>query len=579
MPGYNFYSFMDELAEQAELLSLNVAVDQQALVLLSSSGDVLLRAEEHRRLARAAAKAGMHKVGEENFVIASRLLSSAPKTEVTENYRAESEIELAQLDTQQNSLDIAAARLGRVDPQVARISNRYVTSEYYEALGDLRIAEGQLREAETAFSTAIRATEQELGSLRSEQDRISWARQASPAYDRMVELKLAQRDPLTALSVLEMYRGASIRGVSPGAPIAQTTSAAPLQTREPWMDPPGAIADIIKRSTAVRVTLLVYAALPHGLVVWISDERGFEAREIRSDVAPFLTISRYFTDICRKPSSQLSTVQDVSRQLYELLITPLSDRLEAGRPLLIETDGALGEIPFQALMDASNHYLIEHHPVIYIPSILYIAHRDEPETFRPPVRALVLGNNASSIGLSPLPDAEQEARDVAQRLPNPHLLIGSQATLSAVEAELPRANLFHFAGHAIRGKASGLRLAGDGAQGFDVLSSSELQGINLANLRLAVLSACATGNGEEGGAADWESLARGFLAAGVPHVIASRWDVDSSSSRTLMRAFYEDLLSGDSVGQSLATAELLLMHNPQTAHPFYWAAFDLFGGN
>jgi CHAT domain-containing protein len=76
---------------------------------------------------------------------------------------------------------------------------------------------------------------------------------------------------------------------------------------------------------------------------------------------------------------------------------------------------------------------------------------------------------------------------------------------------------------------------------------------------------------------DSDSLALVFLAKGVPHVIASRWNVDSSSTVLLMEVFYEKLLAGASVPQALASAEAALRQ--RAPHPYYWAAFDAFGQN
>ena len=76
---------------------------------------------------------------------------------------------------------------------------------------------------------------------------------------------------------------------------------------------------------------------------------------------------------------------------------------------------------------------------------------------------------------------------------------------------------------------------------------------------------------------DFDSLARVFLSRGVPHVIASRWNVDSNSTVLLMEEFYERLLAGSTVPQALAFAEAALRQ--RAPHPYYWAAFDAFGQN
>jgi CHAT domain-containing protein len=72
-------------------------------------------------------------------------------------------------------------------------------------------------------------------------------------------------------------------------------------------------------------------------------------------------------------------------------------------------------------------------------------------------------------------------------------------------------------------------------------------------------------------------LARAILAQGVPHVLATRWNVDSAASETLMISFYDSLLAGASPPRALAAAEAVLRLTEP--HPYYWAGFDAFGQN
>jgi CHAT domain-containing protein len=94
---------------------------------------------------------------------------------------------------------------------------------------------------------------------------------------------------------------------------------------------------------------------------------------------------------------------------------------------------------------------------------------------------------------------------------------------------------------------------------------------------LAVLSACATGTGLGPGASGTENLTDAMLEAGVPDVIASRWNVDSEATRQLMDFFYRQLLSGHDVARSLRAAQMELAAQPRMAHPYYWAAFGVQG--
>lgn len=67
------------------------------------------------------------------------------------------------------------------------------------------------------------------------------------------------------------------------------------------------------------------------------------------------------------------------------------------------------------------------------------------------------------------------------------------------------------------------------------------------------------------------------MASGIPTIIASSWEVDSGVTARLMDQFYEQMLKGYSVSESLRKAAMLIRNEPQFAHPFYWAAFSTFG--
>jgi CHAT domain-containing protein len=109
-----------------------------------------------------------------------------------------------------------------------------------------------------------------------------------------------------------------------------------------------------------------------------------------------------------------------------------------------------------------------------------------------------------------------------------------------------------------------------------LLMADKLRAVDIKKLKLAVLSACGTANTDQGLAGPG-NLVRAFLSAGVPHVVASKWRVDSQVTSELMTDFYSGLVSGKSVPEALRIAEARVRSHPETAHPYYWAAFASFG--
>jgi len=106
---------------------------------------------------------------------------------------------------------------------------------------------------------------------------------------------------------------------------------------------------------------------------------------------------------------------------------------------------------------------------------------------------------------------------------------------------------------------------------------------------LVILSACDTAGAATvaasreagvttGGNYALDGLVRAFTGAGARAVIASHWPVpdDYDATRRLVGGLIAGK-PGQSVGEALAGAEARLMDDPQTSHPFYWAAFVVVG--
>jgi CHAT domain-containing protein len=186
----------------------------------------------------------------------------------------------------------------------------------------------------------------------------------------------------------------------------------------------------------------------------------------------------------------------------------------------------------------------------------------------------------SADGFTPLTDAENEAQGVATSFSSPRWLQDRDATLSSIRRDIRDTSVFHFAGHAIASPLrSGLVLAelDPNLQRPRLVGAESFAARDLGALQLVVLSACHTNSEAEVGGSGTESLTDALLHAGVPHVLASRWNVDSRETSELMQQFYSHLLAGNNVADAIHAAQLALASHPASAHPYYWAAFELRG--
>jgi CHAT domain-containing protein len=330
--------------------------------------------------------------------------------------------------------------------------------------------------------------------------------------------------------------------------------------------------------TLTKETVVSYAVLPEGLAVWVYDNRGIFSRwtdwankngDVESQAARF-------RNFCSNSQSDISTLRQNARSLYDLLVAPIEDRLSSGRTLVVELDDRLNGLPFDALLDQQGHYLSERGPMALSLGIYYRRDGRASVPITSESSVLVVSVPASSAmdnaSFAPLPDADAEGAIVAQDFRSAQRLAGRDATAASVISRLPSAEVFHFAGHAFNSlRQSGLLLSDA------VLDAPAIEKASLSRLRLAVFSACETEDGSTGGAYASDSMVRVFLRAGVPAIVASRWNVDSVATRQLIDLFYRALLNGSTTSEAIQQAQSALRSRPGMEHPYYWSAFAAFG--
>ena len=563
MRGYNLYSEVADAAGAASQPNLQMSIWREAAALIDPTEGLQFRASAHSSIAEAANAAHQPEVAASEYQEAARLYALAPQTEAARAERIESEIRSAQFEARNGSFDAALARLTRAQAEVQQLSNNYLAQIFYSTLGEVQLRSHRAVAAEQAFRPALRLAEQNLASLTSEQDRTSWSKDAAPIYLGLAEAELVQGREQESLDVFEWYLGAPQRTAEPSQPLPDPSW---LSARIPLL---------------TNQTVLAYGVLPDGLAIWVYDNRGLSAVWIPKSPQELQDLAANFYDQCSDPRSELSALRRDGQSLYSLLIAPVNQRLDPNRTLVIETEGLLARLPFEVLMDASGHYLIERGPIVHSPGP-YGEARMHPDTaISPGLSALVVGSAASSpdSGMFAVPNVPAGADTIAGAFHFPRVLKGSEATLSAVAGALPMAEVFHFAGHAIAtSNHTGLMLeGGDTRTGIPVLLDAHvLRNLKLHNMKLAVLAACSTDSGE-GGSRGFDSVADALQTSGVPHVVASRWAVDSIESSTSMDYFYRSLLSGQTVSAATRLTSQNMLLNPRTAHPYYWAAFAAYG--
>ncbi len=577
MSGYNLYADLDEIADTLQAHDLRLAIWKQATALIASNPDTLLRAMAQLRLAAAAFEAQVPLVAQEAFVEGNRLLRSMPQDEMVQNSEIEASIWFARLEMSKGRVDEALSRLIERLPVVQKVSTRYVTIDFYRTLGELQMRRGDLISAQRSLNLAIDSAEDGLRSLNSKDDRQRWVRETSGAYRALTALMIEKGEARRAFEFWEWYKGAMVRSPARGQNHTESSSSRPSIVDLP-------LTEVSRReSEFVDESLISYALLSDGLVIWVFDNRGTRSKWVPLDPRDLGYMARRFVTLCSDPISDLPTVQLYGKKLYQILLGPIADELPPTRRVVVEADMPISQIPIQALMDDSGRYFGETHAITWSEGVYFTEHLRLPAKLTTASHILVVADPAASteaFPLSPLTSALKEGQLVSALFSNSNLLTGRQATWSNIGKELPRSLVFHFAGHALANDTqTGLLLVQDSHQipSPTLLSHQTLPPAWLRETQLAVLAACLTEKGTDDTAFDPDGLAMVFMDAGVPHVIASRWNVDSDTTSLLMESFYRKLLNGNTVSDSLRLSAEEVRASRATNHPYYWAAFNSFG--
>ncbi len=309
-------------------------------------------------------------------------------------------------------------------------------------------------------------------------------------------------------------------------------------------------------------------------------------------------IDSYLADIANNKANRES-----GRALSAMLLEPMPE-LSTKSHLILIRDGKLNLLPWDALVDSSNRYLVESKNISFAPSVSSaILLRNEP-----PIRAakaiLAVGGLpydqsgplvASLRGAYPsgtlanLPGSRDEVLDAAKALQVHHaeidLELGPDGTKNAFEQAIhENHSIIHLAVHAMADSKNpdhaALFLLPDKKSGTDgMLDSAEVLTLRI-HANVVVLSACETAVGRLEGQEGIATLSRAFLLAGAHTVISTLWTIDDTFSGFLMSQFYAGIASGQTTSVALRNAklELLRTFGPK-AVPSRWAAYTLEGAD
>ena len=334
---------------------------------------------------------------------------------------------------------------------------------------------------------------------------------------------------------------------------------------------------------------------------------------------------REFHEVIKDPDSKVtaSMLQTLSIQLFQDLIAPAKQEIEASSRLLVIPDGPLQKLPFNLLLeknDKVSRYLVEWKPMASVVSATIYAELKQQKTSRtplvaafgdphypmredfepPPIQITSLDTNIRLMErplepnlrgflrdnpneLARLPYTAQEVDAIAKLFPGQtRRYLGEAANERNVKTLGQGPSIIHLACHGWVNdrfpleSALALTINPSFEEGEEngILQAWEIFDNLRINADLVVLSACETGLGKVQGVEGLTGLTRAFQFAGARSIIASYWKVEDQSTSLLMTRFYGYLKKGLPKNEALRQAQIDLIRQPMKIEkPFLFGLF------
>ncbi len=314
------------------------------------------------------------------------------------------------------------------------------------------------------------------------------------------------------------------------------------------------------------------------------------------------TAYRTFDCLATRPRSPQSNCSQLTKSLGTTLLGPIEKKV-ASKKLIVIKDGVFEKIPFQVLkMPNSSGYLIESNEVVSMPSaslLKLMMGRQMNATHNPgriavfadPVyqpldeRLSVKTEGEDSSGLQEFPRlfASRFEANLINRMgkEDVDLFLDFDASVETFERlDFRNYSIIHLATHAViddrNPESSSIVLSRIGKEGQRVRNSIRLSDLERFefNADLVYLSACQTGLGKQVRGEGFMSLGQSFYASGARSVIFTGWKIDDRVTAELVSRFYRGYLSDlRDAPSSLRAAQISILRDRRTSHPFYWAGF------
>jgi len=442
--------------------------------------------------------------------------------------------------------------------------------EAHARLATVYASEHRTSEAEKQFRRAIANVQTARSSVQDEELRLSFLSNAIEFYDDYVEFLVSQGRTDEALGIATLTRAQTLtEGLGIHPPKAGWTST-----------------DWSLAATRAHSTILAYWLGAHHSYLWAIAPHERPRLFTLPPKSEIDQITKSYADAVLGPRDPLAAGNEDGARLFAILVKPAINLIAKGSRVIIVPDGSLFGLNFETLLVDSpqRHYWIDDVTVINASSPALIA-EGLPAKASANSKLLLIGDPVPPNSDFPaLPHAATEISDIEKHFGHGATIefTGKDATTEAyLNSQPAKFSYIHFAAHGTSSETTPLESA-------VILSrqgeSFKLYGRDIVKrpLRgaLVTISACEGVGSRNYSGEGLVGLSWAFLRAGARAVIAALWEVDDTSTATLMDHLYEQLSKGVAPAQALRNAKLMLLHSGTVYEkPFYWGPFQYYVGS
>ncbi len=328
------------------------------------------------------------------------------------------------------------------------------------------------------------------------------------------------------------------------------------------------------------------------IYVLLIEQKKLQIKYISKDILPLI---RQFKQLFQQgQNAHLSLASSVEQ--YDSIAHTLLNALHLNSPLknfIIIPDKELGDIPVSALTLKQNpsssgfhdlHYLIHQKTIGYAYSA-NIYHQQQNCKANKAVNSLfgVAPSYTNHLSLQNLKYARKEIKALQKKYKGLYLYDSSAHKKNFLN-HCADHTIIHLATHSNtnieQGQVKCLHMYKPDSATENRLLAEDILSLSISP-QLVVLNACQTATGIWMEGEGNMSIARDFMYAGAKSVLQTLWTIDDKSSMQISQSFYNNLALGASKTSALKSAQLNYIEqaSSQEAHPYYWAAYQLYGNN